>query len=260
MREDLIEIVAGWVTTGQLAEADKPVLKAAYLAHVRAEPGCTTCDDFWSEVRQHFFYAYKQLNRTTVAQKIRKYGIIGSSYLMLPGSSVAYVNEGEESEDRKVLTDEMAEFILAKYPEYKNLVGINPAWQELQDAIADHEDEADETEDSDEDEANETELQAQLTALQEENKHLKQENATLKGQLTRAKNAAHKSQDAPAPIDPAAGTGNGTPPADLTTGDTSTAKTGAAGDAGSSSSADSSDSAGNSGANAVKSTVEQAKS
>jgi len=131
---------------------------------------------------------------------------------MLPGSSEVIVNEGVDSEDRKVLTDEMAETILAQYPDFKTLIGINPDWaaahaedeesgnvadedndiaksankgvsaadfeklqQEYEALIAEHE-----------------ELDESHTELEEENKALKAKNETLQKELTSTKSQLTK--------------------------------------------------------------------
>lgn len=212
MNPQLLEIAGQWLTTGQISFDEKNLLKNQYLIDIGAA-GCKTCGNVWSDIKHHFEYKLKQLNLTPVAKSIRKYLIIGSSFLMLPGSSVVFVNEGQDSEDRKVLTDEMAEKILADHPDYSQLIGINPAWQARQDSIAEGgepEDEASEQEGNDEQDPGETgskfaELQAAHDTLLDENKKLKEDNRVLKGQLTRSTNELTRLKTTPVatPVAPA---------------------------------------------------------
>ncbi|MVM34228.1 hypothetical protein GO755_29630 [Spirosoma sp. HMF4905] len=213
MSEQLIEIMSRWLTTGQISDDEKNLLKNQYLIDIGAV-GCKTCGNVWSDIKHHFEYKLKLLNLTPVAKSIRKYIILGG-FLMLPGESVVYVNEGQDSEDRKVLTDERAEQILIKHPDYKQLIGINPAWQTRQDAIEagqeSDDEEADETETSGSNEekaGSETDqkladLQKAHDTLVDENKKLKEDNRVLKGQLTRTTNELTRLKTAP-PVTPAA--------------------------------------------------------
>lgn len=188
----LIEpIVRQWVATGDVSEADKPALKAQYLIEIGAPPDCKPCSSVWSDIRQHFFYQFKHEN--PVANKLRKFLIVGGM-LMLPGDPVTYVNEGEENESRKVLTDAMAEDILNTYPSYDSLIKRNPDYVDSE-ATAEHETGNEEASNDEANSAKDTriqQLEADLKATQEENSVLKAELKTTRSKLTVATNNLEK--------------------------------------------------------------------
>lgn len=209
MREDLIDIVSRWYSTGHISPDEKAILKAEYLLQLNYTPGCTICAAFWSDVKQYFWYNLKSLNLLPVKTTIRKHIILGSGMLMLPGSSTVYINEGEETEDRKILTDAGADEILAQFPSYSTLIGINPVWQAREDILAEEGESTSDDEnseaDSDEDETSDTalaDLQAKYETLVKEHDQTKQDLSVTKGMLTKANNKLAKLQE-PAPVTPA---------------------------------------------------------
>lgn len=112
---------------------------------------------------------------------------------MLPGQSTVIVNDGQESEDRKILTDEMAETILSNYPSYSELIGINPQWVDPNDSGLD---EIGDGSDEPAPDAVEllnvktelADLQEKYDALVKEHEQLKADHSVTKGLLTKANN------------------------------------------------------------------------
>jgi hypothetical protein len=223
-------IVRQWVTTGVLLIDSRPLLQEQYRIEIGAPKGCKPCASNWSDIKQHFWFQFKQLDRQAYLMRkdLRKYLIVGQSFLMLPGESTSIVNDGEDTEDTKVLTDEMAVAILEKYPSYSTLIQINPAWQEAQELIDGVADEAT-TLATDAADATAKALQLRIDELESHNDELTAENATLKdelakakdetrvvkGQLTKAKNELATLKGQPISTGPAIASVDGvTPPAD----------------------------------------------
>ncbi|GAB3552896.1 hypothetical protein [Spirosoma fluminis] len=150
---------------GELSEDDRATLKKQYLLDIGAPPDCQPCSSVWSDIRHHFLYQLKQL---TPVSTLKKFIIIGAGLLMLPGASYSIANDGEETENRKILTDELAEEILEANPSYSELIKVNPAWLEANPDEAGDEEEGDESADA-------AEIEAKY----------KKQISTLKGQLTR---------------------------------------------------------------------------
>ncbi|GAB2549899.1 hypothetical protein [Spirosoma aerophilum] len=227
MSEQQIEIVRQWYATGHISTDDLAALKVLYLREIGAPPGCKTCSSVIADIKHHFTYQLKLQNLLPVSTnskvQARKYIILGAGFLMLPGDSTIIVNDGQESEDRKLLTDAMAEEILTNNPSYSALIGINPQW--VDPNPSDEADDESEEEESDDETAKSElqtkydELQAKYDALVEEHEQTKQELTTTKGKLTRATNKLAASAQ-PVPNDPIAPV---TPPA---TPETSTDTTG----------------------------------
>lgn len=211
MEAALLDIAYQWIATGELSTDNGTLLKAQYLSDIGAPKGCKTCGNVWSDIKHHFGYKLKLLNRLPVAKSIRKFIIAGAGFLMLPGASKTIVNDGENSEDREVLTDIRAEEILAEYPSYDQLIVINPVWaaanaelEESDEADDDHQDDDDESEELTTAKAQIVDLTAKNEALTKENEQLKEDKRVLKGQLTRTQNQlAAKPSLAPQTVPPA---------------------------------------------------------
>jgi len=229
MTQALIDIVSRWYSTGHISPDEKAILKAEYLLQLDYKPGCTICDSFWSDVKHHFWYNLKTLNLLPVKTTIRKHIILGSGMLMLPGSSTVIVNEGEETEDRELLTDDKAAEILAKYPSYSTLIGINPAWQAREDILAQEAESGSDSTESDDESSDQSTPYSQLQAkyetlladnekLKHDHEQLKNDHSVTKGMLTRAKNQLAKQPETPAPAASAPAPVNTLPAAEATNG------------------------------------------
>lgn len=120
------EIARSWVSSGRISIADFAQLKAGFLASLDNPPDCTTCPAFEHEVQHYFQYKYRITKPDSSVNTAHLKLIILGGILMLPGETYSIVNEGVESENAKVLTNEMAEEILKRYPSYDTLLVPNP--------------------------------------------------------------------------------------------------------------------------------------
>lgn len=127
--QELHDVITRWEATGIITPTEQAYLRERYFADIGSKPGCTTCPDFWWDVRIHYLLYLKTIN-LPVTVKNRKYMIKDNGSLRLFGESVLYVNEGVNSESIKVLTDEDAERMLKNDPDLKESIVKNPAYKE----------------------------------------------------------------------------------------------------------------------------------
>ncbi|RIV19716.1 hypothetical protein DYU11_22570 [Fibrisoma montanum] len=128
---ELHRIVSQWYSTGLLSAEDRQAVKIEY-ARLVGEPGerCQTCASFWNDVLITLRIHLKQ-NQLPVMSKSRKWMIReDSGHLQVVGEQTIYINTGVEQGVVKLLTDEKAEAILKKYPEYKDIIVRNPDYEE----------------------------------------------------------------------------------------------------------------------------------
>ncbi|ARK09035.1 hypothetical protein A6C57_01180 [Fibrella sp. ES10-3-2-2] len=129
---EIAALVEPWYVEGRIRQSDFETLKAQYLSEIGASPGqCTTCSSFRRDVLHHFRYQLRQ-NNFPIMETTRKYMLADEvNQLQLPGDNRLIVNEaGDDEENRRPLTNELAEQLLASDEAYKQFIVRNPAYKE----------------------------------------------------------------------------------------------------------------------------------
>ena len=128
---EIAALVNPWYGQGRIREGDYQTLKTQYLVEIGATPqGCTTCRSFRSDVLHHFRYKLRQHN-IPIMKTTRKYILADEvQYLQLPDDPRLIVNEaGDDDENRRPLTDALAEQLFALDEAYKGFIVQNPAYE-----------------------------------------------------------------------------------------------------------------------------------
>ncbi|GAB3889831.1 hypothetical protein GCM10028803_00280 [Larkinella knui] len=114
---ELQELVGQWYGTGHISTENRERLKQEYfrITETTDTGRCTRCDSFWSDVQMILRIHLKQ-NQMPVMAKVRKYLIADNDTIVMRGTNIHYINEGDESEYVKVFTDAVAEKILKDNP------------------------------------------------------------------------------------------------------------------------------------------------
>ncbi|MGV3561567.1 hypothetical protein [Larkinella arboricola] len=115
--KELQEIVGRWYNTGHISDENRARIKAEYFRVTKtSDTGrCSRCPDFWNDVQTTLRIHLKK-NEMPVMAKVRKYLLANNDTFVPRGSNIHYVNEGTETEYRKVLTDKAAEYFIKRNP------------------------------------------------------------------------------------------------------------------------------------------------
>lgn len=124
-------LVSQWYKTGSLAVSDQPAILAAHTEVTGITfSECRQCQ--WADVQHALMYHLIKELKLPPMDKTPKYLLKkGMDILEIHGLPYVYINKGKyaESASAKHLTDEIAEQLMEKYPDLKEVIVENPDYK-----------------------------------------------------------------------------------------------------------------------------------